>query len=122
MAEKEVSDLQYDSIDGIAEYFNEKFHIDFVNDFTMWPIVREASYRRNAIIHNKGIADKIYCLKTGHKKIGESLNTDINYVTKVCDAIIEFIHYTHEQAKKKFVKVNSTEPGKEQKKKPKLKE
>lgn len=111
MAEKEVAGLAYDSVDDVANYFNAKFNINFVRDFLLWPIIREASYRRNIVVHNLGITDKTYCLKTGHKKMGENLDTSIEYVVKVCDAAIDFIHFTHKQAKKKFVNARPTAPN-----------
>ncbi|MBM4141310.1 MAG: hypothetical protein FJ242_07495 [Nitrospira sp.] len=111
MAEKEVAGLAYDSVDDVANYFNAKFNINFVRDFLLWPIIREASYRRNIVVHNLGITDKTYCLKTGHKKMGEHLDTSIEYVVKVCDAAIDCIHFTHKRAKKKFVNARPTVPN-----------
>lgn len=114
MAEKEVAGLAYDSVDDVAKYFNEKFNINFGKNFQLWPIIREASYRRNIIVHNRGITNKIYCTKTGHKKIGEKLDTDITYVVNVCNAAIDFMDFTHKQSKKKFANVRPTAPNKAQ--------
>ena len=120
MAEKELSTLAYESIDDVARYFGNKFNIDFESNFELWSIVREASYRRNMIIHNKGLTDKKYCAKTGYKELAKSLATDIDYVVAACDAVMEFIDFIHGGMKLKFSSTNSTEPNKVQTKKRKL--
>jgi hypothetical protein len=114
MAEKELSQLAYESIDDVARYFGKKFNINFESDFLLWSIIREASYRRNMVVHNKGLTDKIYCAKTGYKEIGKSLATDIDYVVAACDAVIEVIDFVHGKIKIKLSSVDSTELNKVQ--------
>jgi hypothetical protein len=104
MAEKEVEGLAYESVDDLAKYFDDKLNINIVKTFVLWSIIREASYRRNIIVHNRGITNKIYCIKTGHKKIGEDLQTDIAYVIAVTDAVKAFLDFLHETVKRKFTK------------------
>lgn len=94
MAQKEVDKILYGDIDEQADYIEKLFGLSLYSEFAEWNIVREASYRRNLIIHNRGITNKTYCLKTGHRKADEHLNTESDYVlnTKSYISFIDFIH------------------------------
>lgn len=95
LAEKKVEDVFHENIDDLAKYLEERFGLSFDSDLPGWPLIREANYRRNLIIHNRGITNKRYCLKTGHKEIGQRLNTDVGYVLGVASATIDFINFVH---------------------------
>lgn len=101
MTQKEVDELGYGSVDDIAKYFENQFNLSF-EKFPNWQFLREASYRRNLIVHNSGITNDTYCDKTGYKKKNEYLKTDTDYVKKICYLLLEFINFLHDEMIKKF--------------------
>jgi hypothetical protein len=87
LATKQAEDVT-DNIDETAEYFEKRFNLPLASKFKQWTVLREASYRRNLVVHNGGIANKIYCAKIkGDAREGERLNTDVAYVVELADAI-----------------------------------
>lgn len=101
MAHKEADTLGYDSIDEIAKHFRKQFDVDF-EKFTNWADLREATYRRNLIIHNGGVTNDIYCSKTGYKQQNEHLSTNADYVKNICKFLLGFIEFLHDQMAKKL--------------------
>ena len=101
MAHKEADTLGYDSIDEIAKNFRKQFDVDF-EKFTNWADLREATYRRNLIIHNGGVTNDIYCSKTGYKQQNEHLSTKADYVKNICKFLLGFIEFLHDQMAKKL--------------------
>lgn len=92
LATDKVNKIFDRSIDDVAKQVKKLFSIDFTlsNDFH---IVREASYRRNVIVHNAGIIDNTYHRKLPNSKIGAELHTDFNYMETLFDAIGRFIDF-----------------------------
>lgn len=101
IAQKEVDQLGYGSIDAAAKYFKDKFNIDF-SDYEGWDRIVEASYRRNLIIHNKGRTNNIYCKRIGHKKRGEQLFVNIEYITSLGENLIGFSEFCYGALVEKF--------------------
>lgn len=101
IAQKEVDKLGYGSIDDVAKYFKEKFNIDFL-DYEGWDDIVEASFRRNLFIHNKGKTNDIYCKRIGHKKIGENLYVDLEYITSLGENLIAFSELCYKLFVEKF--------------------
>jgi len=95
IAQKEVNELGRGSVDDISKYFDNQFDLSF-EKFSNWQILREAAYRRNLIVHNKGITNDVYCFKTGYKKENERLKTDIDYVKNICIILLKFIDFLHD--------------------------
>jgi len=95
MAERQIDNVMNDGIDGIRDYLEKRFKIVLKSEFADWDIVKEASLRRNLIIHNRGITNKKYCQNTGYKKTNELLITDLNYVLNAANAILSFIDFIH---------------------------
>ena len=89
LAQKEVDLLGYGSIDDVAKYYNEKFNIDFTK-FEKWTEIVEFNFRRNLIIHNKGVTNDQYCKRVGHKKKGVKLHVSIEYVVSVAESLLAF--------------------------------
>lgn len=77
------------------------FNLSF-DEFTNWQILREATYRRNLIVHNSGITNDVYCCKTGFKEKNKHLKTDIDYVKKICLLLLEFINFLNDGIIKKL--------------------
>ena len=94
IATKEVEKLGYGSIDDAAEYYKEKFNINFT-EYEDWDPIVEACFRRNLIIHNKGITNEIYCKRIGHKKRGEKLFVDIEYIKSLGENLIGFSEFCY---------------------------
>jgi len=94
IAKKEVDKLGYGSIDNAANYYEAKFHINLA-EYEGWDQIVEASYRRNLIIHNKGTTNEIYCKRIGHKKRGERLFVDIEYITSLGENLIGFSEFCY---------------------------
>lgn len=101
LAKKEVDQLGYGSIDDVAKYFTDKFNVKF-SDFDNWDEVVEASFRRNLVIHNKGITNEIYCKRTDFKKRNHRIGVDIDYVASVAENLIQFNEYCFNAFKTKF--------------------
>lgn len=101
LAQKEVDNLGYGSIDDAKEYFINKMNID-LSSFHKWEQVRESNYRRNIIIHNKGKTNELYCKKTGFKQTNKRIDTGYTYVIETADNLIEFIRYIHKCIVDKF--------------------
>lgn len=99
LAQKEVDGVG--SIDKTCDYFSKRFNIE-LSEFTNWTWLREATYRRNLIVHNQGNTNELYCSKTGFKLKGKNLETDIDYVVKSGETIMEFILYVHSAVLKKL--------------------
>jgi hypothetical protein len=74
LARSETDALGYGSIDDLATYLQRKFNI-LIQEEPFWPSVREAIYRRNLIIHNKGFVNEIYRAKINNRT-GSKLETD----------------------------------------------
>ncbi len=73
-----------------------------LDEFESWDSLREIHYRRNVIIHNKGIANKLYCEKTGCKRCGEHLSTDSRYVSNAIRIVVSFMDFLHSRTRRKF--------------------
>lgn len=94
LAQREVDSVGYGSIDDTSDYFSKRFNVD-LSEFDNWAYLREATYRRNLIVHNRGITNDLYCRKTGFGSKGKHLQTDIDYVVKLAQVLIDFIAHIH---------------------------
>jgi len=79
-----------DGIDKAASELKRTFSVD-INRVIGFEQVREACYRRNAIVHNQGISDRKYCEKIPGTRTGENLSTTVEYLKTVLSAIGDFI-------------------------------
>lgn len=102
MAQKEVDKNLDDGIDEFEKYIDKRFGLPVEKEFLEWKTVREASYRRNIIVHNRGRTNEKYCSKTGHRKTNEHLKTDSAYVQNATNAVLSFIDFIHSKMCKKF--------------------
>lgn len=95
MARKEVDKNLDEGIDEFAKYLGKRFHLNVKKEFLYWETVKEASYRRNIIVHNHGRTNEKYCSKTGHRKSNEHLKTDLAYVQNATNTLLSFIDFIH---------------------------
>jgi len=63
--EKELSIINED-IETVSQYLEEKFNLK-ISEFVDWKNFKERFYRRNIILHNLGMPNRLYRLKTGYK-------------------------------------------------------
>ena len=78
------------NIDKVASNLKNAFSID-ITTLNGFDIIREASYRRHIIVHNKGIIDKKYHEKIPNSEISASPSTDSEYVLSVIASVGQFI-------------------------------
>jgi hypothetical protein len=78
ITEKELLVVNED-IEEIKNYIVKKFSID-VSKFVNWNDFKERFYRRNIIVHNSGMPNKLYREKTGFKGENTSLNATKEYL------------------------------------------
>ena len=79
--EKEISDIINQDIEDINKYFEQTFKTD-LSQFPKWKKFKERFYRRNVIIHNSGMINKIYRLKTGYKGKDKRLTVSKRYLNE----------------------------------------
>jgi len=81
-----------ENIDEVVDKLKKDFNFD-VSGFKQFNILREASYRRNIVVHNRGITDKDYCQKILGSQIGVTLSTDFQYIETLTTVIGRFIDH-----------------------------
>jgi len=92
LAEREAEALGYKSIDEVEKALNKKFGVR-LSEFPSWPAVREIVYRRNLLVHNRGVINDIYRSKTGFRGNDKYLGTDIKYVQAASSTLLKFIDF-----------------------------
>lgn len=81
-----------ENIDKVVENLKKEFNFD-MSRFRQFKTLREASYRRNVVVHNGGITDEKYCEKIPGSQIGVRLSTDFQYIETLITVIGRFIEY-----------------------------
>jgi hypothetical protein len=94
LAEREAEALGYKSIDDVERALKERFGVR-LSDFPKWQLVREVVYRRNLVVHNRGVVNDIYRSKIGFGGKKKHLGTDMKYVQATSSTILEFIDFLH---------------------------
>lgn len=79
--EKEASSIVNNGIEKINKYFADRFKA-MMSTYTEWNEFKERFYRRNIIIHNAGIIDRAYKLKTGYKGKDKRMYVSKEYLQK----------------------------------------
>jgi hypothetical protein len=77
--EKEIMIVNED-IEDVRRYVEMKFAIEISQLTDNWKEFKERFYRRNIIIHNSGIPNKLYKLKTGYEGSNERLTVSKEYL------------------------------------------
>ena len=88
--------MGFGSIDDFAKFFSDRFNIE-LSSFPRWSELREATYRRHVIIHNRAVTNDRYCKATGFKKRNVHIHTDITYCRSTGEALLEFVDFVHER-------------------------
>jgi|GEM_PF-2088142 len=101
MARRLVDAETHGSIDDTAAFLETRLGIP-PTDYSQWGTLRNATYRRNLILHNRGITNDTYCKATGFKKRGERLHTQTDDVMAVAQALLGFVDFLHARIILKF--------------------
>jgi hypothetical protein len=101
IAQREVDALGYGSVDDVATYYQKKLNIEF-SKFPGWLALREQTYRRNLIVHNKGRVNDLYRKKVQVSSGGSHVRTDMPYVESAVENILGFIEFFHQSVHQKF--------------------
>jgi hypothetical protein len=97
LADSATEPVSHGNIDDVASYFEKRLNLR-LQDFANWQKVREACYRRNLIVHNKGNVNETYREKTGYKgPAGYLGDTDMPYVADRAGSIVGLIDFVHEK-------------------------
>lgn len=103
MIENEVSSLLYKDLDNWDRYFEQKFKIE-LSKIVDWTKFKERFYRRNIIVHNSGVINKIYRTKTGYSGKNKFVKVSLKYLIQSIDLFDDFASKLAEQFAKKFSK------------------
>lgn len=79
--EKEASSVVNQDIEGINKYFTDKFKVK-MSVYTNWKEFKERFYRRNIIIHNGGVTNRVYRSKTGYEGKDKRMYVSEEYLEK----------------------------------------
>lgn len=103
LIEKEVLSVVNQDIDEIGKYFQQRFNLDLTK-WPPWKKIRERFYRRNIIVHNSGVPNKIYRAKTGYGGRNKRLIVSKYYLN---DSVRLFDEMATEISQKFFEKFDS---------------
>jgi len=96
--EKELREFTSHGIDDLSKSFRKHLGLRLEElGERDWKTVREASHRRNIIVHNKGKVDRKYREKTGYAGTNGYLAIDKPYISNLVDAIVNFIDFIHDR-------------------------
>lgn len=79
--DKEASSIINQDIEDINKYFTDKFKVK-MSVHTEWKEFKERFYRRNIIIHNDGVTNRVYRSKTGYKGRDKKMDVSEEYLEK----------------------------------------
>jgi len=101
LARREVDELSHGGVDDFADAYERRFHLRF-SAFQEWQALREASFRRNIVIHNRGRANETYRAKVGIVNSGKALLTDTKYIRRIAKLLKRFFSFVHKNVSRKF--------------------
>jgi hypothetical protein len=102
LANADIESILHGGIDDVAEYFDKRLGVD-LEKCKHWEKVREASFRRNIIIHNKGEVNETYRRKTNYTGPDGHLSSYPDYLADVAMAIVSLMDFVHEQLSDRIV-------------------
>jgi hypothetical protein len=97
-----VEDLSRGGIEEVSSYFEKRLRVR-LDEFPKWSELKEVSYRRNLIVHNKGEVNNSYREKTGYNGPDGYLPINKPYISSTVDATIKFIDFVHERVSAKLL-------------------
>jgi hypothetical protein len=91
-----IEPLSRGGIEEASSYFEKRLNVR-LDEFPNWDEMKEVSYRRNIIVHNKGEVNKTYREKTGYNGPHGYLGINKPYISNAVDVTIKFIDFVHER-------------------------
>lgn len=101
LADSKVNKILSDNIDNVMSQLKNLFSYN-ISEFNEFHIIREASYRRNVILHNNCVTDKKYCEKIPDSKIDIYLQIDLQYIETLVNTLGKFIDCLDKHFSKKM--------------------
>ena len=77
--DKEILSIVNQDIEDINKYFEQRFKVE-ISRFVNWEKFKERFYRRNILVHNLGMPNRFYRLKTGYKGKDKRMNVSQKYL------------------------------------------
>ncbi len=99
--EKEIDSIISEDVFGMNEKLN-KFNLDYRNYQPEWNKITETFERRHVIIHNEGMPDNKYRIRTHYTGSPYRLQTDEEYITDRLDSFEKIAKITENHFKTKF--------------------
>lgn len=96
LANEDIDPLFRKGIEEVVEYFHKRLNLN-LEESPGWERMREASFRRNIIVHNKGEVNDIYRRNTHYDGPAGRPPWDAGYLDSVADAIVSLIDFVHEK-------------------------
>jgi hypothetical protein len=91
-----IEPLSRGGIEEVSSYFEKRLNVR-LDEFPNWDEMKEVSYRRNIIVHNKGEVNKTYREKTSYNGPDGYLPINKPYISNTVDVTIKFIDFVHER-------------------------
>lgn len=99
--EKEILSVVNQDIVEINTCFKQEFNTD-LSKFVDWKQFKERFYRRNILIHNSGMTNRLYRLKTGYKGKDKRMTVSQRYLNDSTKLFDKMASKTSEHFRKKF--------------------
>jgi len=99
--EREILSVINQDIENIERYFEEKFNVQ-LSLFPSWKEFKERFYRRNIVVHNSGMTNKLYRLKTGYRGKDKQMTVSQQYLEESIRLFEQMGLYIAEQLYDKF--------------------
>jgi hypothetical protein len=77
--DKESSAVINQDIEEVNQYLEQKFNLDLAKS-KYWKEFKERFYRRNVVVHNSGMVDRLYRLRTGYRGKDKILDITESYL------------------------------------------
>lgn len=94
LADREAERLGYGSIDDVAQGMEKRFNVR-LSEFPSWKQIREIVYRRNLLVHNKGMVNDVYRSKVEYRGKAVSLEINADYLAAASSLMLEFFDFVH---------------------------
>ena len=99
--EKEASSIVNESIEKIDKYFENKFKAK-LSENTDWQGFKERFHRRNILVHNAGMTNSTYRLRTGFKGKDKRMYVSKKYLEKSIRLFEDLGYWVSEYFESKF--------------------
>lgn len=106
---KEIDTFLHESLEGQVEYFIKRFKVDLKCSIPYMNLLVEVILRRNLVVHNNGVVNKIYLKRVGKEfvkqndiKEGDQLDINEEYLSLAIDTVCVFGTMLFQQSWRKW--------------------